>query len=185
MWVFRAKRSIIGLLETVIGPKSEAWRVGPTPGQWRKTVVRSEPGLVSPYLVPLMPPGFRHQKELTVSQGEGVHTTYMPLSSPFPSRLGEGPSSSLDSGARNMGKEIVGRLEKGRLYPSDRVLRTHRSAAPILAHSAEKAESLLETVIGPKSEAWRVGPTPGQWRKTVVRSEPGLVSPYLVPLMIC
>ena len=40
-----------------------------------------------------------------------------------------------------MGEVGGGTLEKGRLYPSNRVLRTHWSA-PILVHSAEKAESL-------------------------------------------
>ena len=40
-----------------------------------------------------------------------------------------------------MGKVRRGRLEKGRLYPSVRVLRTHWSA-PILAHYAEKEESM-------------------------------------------
>ena len=40
-----------------------------------------------------------------------------------------------------MGEVRGGRVEKGRLYPSRRVLRTH-SLAPILVHSAEKADNL-------------------------------------------
>ena len=74
-----------------------------------------------------------------------------------------------------MGEVRGGKLEKGGLYPSDRVLRTHWSA-PILAHSAEKAESLPP--IGPKSEApGGVAPTPEQWRGAEVRNVSDSESP--------
>ena len=108
----------------------------------------------------------------------------LPLSSSFPSWLSEGPSFSLDSDKepeRLDEKEVgVGR------YPSDRVLGTHWSA-PILAHSTEKAESLPLikdrdwTEIG-GLEGWPQHPDSGGRQ---VRSQPGLVSPDLVPSRIC
>ena len=114
----------------------------------------------------------------------------LPLSSSFSSRLSEGPSFSLDSGKepeRLDEKEVEGCrrgggaifLRWGPCYPLD-----CSDFGPLHRKGGEPA-SYWRQRLDRNRRPGGVVPTPTQWRETVVRSEPGLVSPDLVPLSIC